>query len=280
MRQIPKVLIPLIMGFFILPVLTDSAFAQVISPAQEERVKIALKDDYCLTLRFDQYPRYAFHLWLPELAIFDDDQDRSTTAEPVDGVWLAKRHGNLQVKGRLKTADKQIDFKCSLDPQTASTILLEMEVENTGVSDWTDYAQLAICLAPAENNRAFSDSSGDRSYIRQKDTGIVPITHAGNVGAFNHYPVGQRNDPKDSIQGTNVDNGFVARQSSNEKLTVSFMWENSARVDVNPGGLDCIHSHPAVGPLNAGESKTLKGYIMLGEGSPEDQYNSMQEGFK
>jgi hypothetical protein len=251
--------------------------AQVLSPPQEERVRIALKDDYCLTLRFDQYPKYAFYLWLPELAIFNDDQDRSSTAEPVEGVWLAKRQGNLQVKGRLRSADKQMDFRCSLHPQSASTILLELKVENTGLSDWTDYAQLAVCLAPAGNNRAFSDSSGDRSYIINEDSGILPITQAGKVGAFNHYPVGERFDPKDSIQRTNVENGFVARESIDGKSTISFMWEHAARVDVNPGGLDCIHSHPAVGPLIPGESKTLKGYIMLEKGSPEDHHISMKK---
>jgi hypothetical protein len=198
--------------------------------------------------------------------------DRSTVAEPKDGVWLAKRHGNLQVRGQFKAENKRMDFKCNLIPQSASSLMLELEVENTGQSDWTDYAQLAVCLAPAENNTVFSDSIGDRSYVYLKDSGILPITQAGDVGAFNHYAVGELDDPQDSIQRSNVDNGFVARENTNGKLAISFMWDCSARVDVNPGGLDCIHSHPATGPLKAGESKTLKGYIMLREGSPEDHY--------
>ena len=55
------------------------------------------------------------------------------------------------------------------------------------------------------------------------------------------------------------------------------MWEESARVDVNPGGLDCIHSHPSIGPLKAGDSRSLKGYIMMEEGTAEDHYSSMKD---
>ena len=277
MRQNLKWLLSVCVGLISCLVRPDTVEAQVISPAREEQVKIALKDNYCLTLRFNQYPRYAFNLWLPELAIFDNDNDRSSVAEPVDGVWLAKRQGNLQVKGRLKALNKQMDFRCTLIPQSTSSILLELEVENTGPSDWSDYTHLAICLAPAENNPAFSDSSGDRSYIFAQDSGLLPITRTGEVGPFNHYPVGERNDPQDSIQRSNLDNGYVARESNNGKLTISFMWNGSARVDVNPGGLDCIHSHPATGPLKPGESRTQKGYILLSETSPEDHYKSLQE---
>ncbi|MEE9463049.1 MAG: hypothetical protein V3V53_14510, partial [Bacteroidales bacterium] len=169
-----------------------SSFAQVISPSQEELVKIALKDQYCLTLRFNEYPGYAFNLWLPELAIFDSDMDRSQTAEPIEGVWLAKRYGNLRVTGRLTSENKSMDFKCTLNPLSTSAIMLELEVLNSGRQDWTDYAQLAVCLAPAESNAAFSDTSGERSYIISQKAGIQSITEAGDVGDFNHYAVSDR----------------------------------------------------------------------------------------
>ena len=55
------------------------------------------------------------------------------------------------------------------------------------------------------------------------------------------------------------------------------MWEKAARVDVNPGGLDCIHSHPAVGPLKAGDTKSLKGFIMIREGTARDHYTEMKD---
>ena len=254
-----------------------SSFAQVISPSQEELVKIALKDQYCLTLRFNEYPGYAFNLWLPELAIFDSDMDRSQTAEPIEGVWLAKRYGNLRVTGRLRSENKSMDFKCTLNPLSTSAIMLELEVLNSGRLDWTDYAQLAVCLAPAESNAAFSDTSGERSYIISQKAGIQSITEAGDVGDFNHYAVSDRTDLADSIQRAPVKDGFVARESYDGKITISFMWEKAARVDVNPGGLDCIHSHPAVGPTKAGESKSLKGFIMIREGTARDHYALMKD---
>ena len=254
-----------------------SSQAQVTSPSQEELVKIALNDEYGLTLRFNVYPAYAFNLWLPELAIFDSDMDRSENAHPIDGVWLARRYGNLQVAGRLTTEIKSMDFKCTLNPLSASAIMLELEVMNSGQVDWTDYAQLAICLAPIEINTAFSDTSGERSYLVGQNSGIQAISEAGVVGDYNHYAVGDRNDHTDSIQRAFVKDGFVARESTDGKMSISFMWEDAARVDVNPGGLDCIHSHPAVGPLKAGDSKSLNGYILIRDGTSWDHYAFMKE---
>ncbi len=254
-----------------------SSQAQVTSPSQEELVKIALNDEYGLTLRFMAYPAYAFNLWLPELAIFDTDLDRSENAHPIDGVWLARRYGNLQVTGRLTTEIKSMDFKCTLIPLSASAIMLELDVMNSGQVDWTDYAQLAICLAPIESNASFSDTSGERSYLASQNSDIFSISEAGVVGDYNHYAVGDRNDHTDSIQRAHVKDGFVARESSDGKMNISFMWEDAARVDVNPGGLDCIHSHPAVGPLKAGDSKSLIGFIMIREGTPVDHYAIMND---
>lgn len=254
-----------------------SSQAQVTSPSQEELIKIALKNKYCLTLRFNEYPGYAFNLWLPELAIFDSDMDRTEAADPIDGVWLSKRYGNLQLTGRLSTETKRMDFKCTLNPLSSSTMMLELEVQNTGQVDWSNYAQLAVCLAPVESNAAFSDTSGARSYISSPNVGIQSLSEAGIVGNYNHYAVGDHNDQTDSIQRTTVKDGFIVRESSDRKMSVSFMWEDAARVDVNPGGLDCIHSHPAVGPLKAGDSRSLKGFIMIREGSPRDHYALMKD---
>lgn len=256
------------------PVISD---AQANTASRIDLVKIALKDNFSLTLRFSAYPRFSFDLWLPELAIFDSDLDRSQPAQPIDGVWLAKREGNLQVKGRLTDGNKAMDFKCTLKPLSMDAIMLELEVLNSGQVDWTGYAQLAVCLAPSEGNAAFSDSTGGRSYINPRHAGVQSISEAGVVGDFNHYAVGDRNDPADSIQRARAEDGFVARESSDGKISISFIWDDAARVDVNPGGLDCIHSHPALGPLKAGESKSRKGYIMIREGTAGEHYTAMKE---
>lgn len=276
-HRIYKLVLSICLASLLYLAIPGSSEAQVRSASQEELVKIALKDKYCLTLRFNQYPGYAFNLWLPELAIFDSDLDRSQAADPIDGVWLVKRHGNLQVKGRLTAGNKNMDFKCTLNPLSASSIMLILEVLNSGQVDWTDYAQLAVCLGPAGNNVSFSDTTGKRSYINGQDAGIRSITSAGAVGDYNHYAVGGRNDNMDSIQRTHVKDGFVARETTDGKISISFMWEEAARVDVNPGGLDCIHSHPAVGPLKAGDSKSLNGYILIGDGTAVDHYISMKD---
>ena len=276
-QRINKLALSICLTSLLYLAIPGSSEAQVRSASPEELVKIALKDKYCLTLTFNEYPGYAFNLWFPELAIFDSDLDRSQAAEPIDGVWLAKRHGNLQVKGRLTAGNKSMDFKCTLHPLSASIIMLDLEVLNSGKVDWTDYAQLAVCLAPADDNVSFSDKTGERSYINGQDAGISSITSAGVVGDYNHYAVGGHNDNTDSIQRAHLKDGFVARERTEGKISISFMWEEAARVDVNPGGLDCIHSHPAVGPLKAGDSKSLNGYILIGDGTAVDHYISMKD---
>lgn len=276
-HRINKLVLSICLASLLFLSIPGSSEAQVRSASHEELVKIALKDKYCLTLRFNEYPGYAFNLWFPELAIFDSDLDRSQAADPIDGVWLAKRHGNLQVKGRLMAGNKSMDFKCTLHPLSTSIIMLDLEVLNSGKVDWTDYAQLAVCLAPAGDNVIFSDTTGERSYINGQDAGISSITNAGVVDDYNHYAVGDRIDNSDSIQRARINDGFVARESTDGKISISFMWEEAARVDVNPGGLDCIHSHPAVGPLKAGDSKSLNGYILIGDGTAFDHYISMKD---
>jgi hypothetical protein len=259
--------------FIALPVVSS---AQAGPASRKDLVSIALKDNYSLTLRFNAYPRFAFDMWLPELAIFDSDLDRSQVAQPIEGVWLGKWQGNLQVEGRLTTGNKGMDFMCTLKPLTGDAIMLDLEVSNSGQVDWNDYAQLAVCLAPSEGNHAFSDKTGERSYVSSPHAGIQRITKAGVVGDFNHYAVEGHSDPGDTIQRAQVKDGFVARQSADGQLTLSFMWDEAARVDVNPGGLDCIHSDPAAGPLKAGETKILHGFIMIGEGTVKDRYTAMQ----
>jgi len=85
-----------------------------------------------------------------------------------------------------------------------------------------------------------------------------------------------RTDPDDAEERNQVADGYVARTSRDGKLTLSICWDESSRVDVNPGGLKCIHSHPAIGPLKPGETLTRKGLIMIKESSVQDNYELMK----
>ena len=258
--------------FFGIP---EESEAQAISETTKDLVEISVIDSFSLSLRFNAYPEYAFVMWLPELAIFDSDLERSHTNNAIDGEWFEKDQGYWQVKGQAGTDKKSVVYKCILKPLSAGAMMLMLEATNAGQHAWTDYAQLAICLAPDKRNTAFSDKSGTRSFITSERDKIIPLRTAGEVGAYNHYVVGDRSDTSDSIQRAHVHDGFAARTSVDGKITISFIWENAARVDVNPGGLDCIHSHPAIGPLNPGDSKSLIGFIIINEGSAREHHSAM-----
>ena len=138
------------------------------------------------------------------------------------------------------------------------------------------YAHLAVCLSPRQDS-CFSDKSGERTYVVNKNGKITSISELDTVGKFNHYPVAHVNDATDGVQRKTVLNGFVARTNKSEKSTISFMWDKAARIDVNPGGLDCIHSHPAIGPLKPGETTVCKGRLLIKDLSPEKSLNMMQK---
>jgi len=244
--------------------------------AAAELLGIPVNDSFHLELNFPDYPDHHFSLWLPELVIFNKDSERKML-QSINGTWYEKDTGNVIVMGKTMEGARSLDFKCLLRPLSKSSVMLVLEVENTGTDAWSDYAQLAICLAPEKGELAFSDTSGAMSFIMSLEGEIIALPEAGTVEGYNHYPVGHRSDDSDTAQVTRIDDGFIGRTGSRGNTTISFMWNNSARVDVNPGGLDCIHSHPAIGPLDPGDSKIVFGFINIGPGDAASRYDIMED---
>jgi len=241
------------------------------SKKELELMSIKPAEAYNLVLSSPKYPDATFSFWLPELVIFDNDKDRAECKIHKD--WYTQKGQSIIVEGETK-GEQRVSFKCKLTPKSKDEILLTLNVRNTGDIPLSDYAHLAICLSPQQG--VFWDSLGSRTYVNSKDGRLISILQNGDVKDFNHYPVGDRTDNADTEQRDPVSDGYVARTSPDGKLILSFCWDESARIDVNPGGLKCIHSHPAIGPLNPGERLTRKGLIMIKKSNVTDNYKLMQ----
>jgi hypothetical protein len=218
-------------------------------------------DPYIFDIQFHLDGLQRFRLWFPELALFDSDSSRALTKEFTNREWVEKTQDGFSVIGKIDKNAWEIDYNYNVKLYADHVIQLDLEVKNTGKLPWSAYAQLAVCLAPV--SKAFSDTAGYRTFLHVGPDQLKSLQEAGAVDDFNHYPVSPRNDSTDPDQKIQVSSGFVSRLSADKELVISFAWDKSARVDVNPGGLDCIHSHPAIGPLQPGEKIKRTGFIIL-----------------
>jgi hypothetical protein len=222
-------------------------------------------EPYIFQIQFQDDSLQQFRLWFPEVAIFDRDTSRAAIDEVAGEEWFKKTSDGFLVTGTIGNSYMRVDFKYNIRVVSDTMIKLELEVKNTGKLSWSDYAHLAACLAPV--TPVFSDKAGDRTYIETEYNLLSSLIETGVVDDFNHYPVIPRTDLTDSVQRVQVVSGFVSRLSRDEKTNISFCWDKAARVDVNPGGLDCIHSAPAIGPLEPGETVLREGYVLLRKGT-------------
>ncbi len=244
---------------------SNDDFSPRITPAE---------DPFKLIIQFGPSDSNEFTLWFPELAIFDQDSVRSNYLEYPGKEWYLAVGGSIFVFGVIGSGDYALEFNYALKPAANGKIEIMLEVKNTGKKILPAYSQLAICLSPESDT--FSDKSGNNTCIVVNES-LLAISTAGNVDNFNHYPVGRLTDIRDLQERVSVSNGYVSRESKNGKLSCSMMWDKSARVDVNPGGLDCIHSHPSIGPLKPGSMIVRYGLIFLDETSIHDHYENVLE---
>jgi len=231
-------------------------------------------DPYIFSIQFQQDKLQQFRLWFPELAIFDRDSARAITEEVTNRDWIEKTRDGYSVTGKIRKNEMEIDLKYSIEAFSDEAVKLELEIRNTGRLPWFEYAQLAVCLAPV--SKTFSDTVGNRTMIHVGPDLLKSIKAASVVKNFNHYPVKPRKDNSDPEERIQVESGFVSRFSIDKESVISFSWDEAARIDVNPGGLDCIHSHPAIGPLQPGETIKRTGFILLTKTNTQKNFNISQ----
>ena len=220
-------------------------------------------------LQFADGNQSKFNLWLPELIIFNCDSLRSIHDFPVDTVWFKNKILGYSVIGISDNGKYSVKYNYDIRILQENVISVIVRIFNIGEEELTDYAQIAVCVSPISEE--FSDKQGSRTYII-KNNKLVSIKDLDIVNTYNHYPVKDHSDSFDPDQRTAVSDNFVCRQNVTRNFYCSITWDKSVRIDVNPGGLDCFHSHPSIGPLKPGDSLCRYGIIYFSKSSGMDAY--------
>ncbi|MFC2124418.1 hypothetical protein ACFLU5_06370 [Bacteroidota bacterium] len=232
-----------------------------------------LEDPYNIMIWFGSDENHKFKLWFPELAIFDSDSVRSNYLHTSGKEWYLEVGVSVIISGTIGSDDYTVDFNYVLR-SVSNRIEIMLEIKNTGNKTLPSYSQLAVCLSPGAET--FSDKSGTGTYVVLNES-LQTIRDIGTIDDFNHYPVNDQTDHNDIQERAVVSSGYVGRISKNKDFNCSIIWDKSARVDVNPGGLDCIHSHPSIGPLLPGHTITRYGIIFFEKSPIDDSYSSALE---
>jgi len=102
------------------------------------------------------------------------------------------------------------------------------------------------------------------------------LTHARRPGGWISFPVQHTRRPTRagrSLAGEPEDeevlHGLIVRESADRRYASGMYWERTAYVS-NRHEADCLHAAVDFGPLQAGESRTVRGRFYFVEGSKED----------
>jgi hypothetical protein len=222
---------------------------------------------------WDRWPTNRFALWIPEVWIFANDDDRLWIEEPAgwrgDGGalacdWIDGRQGDCAIQWRI-----------ALEAGT-ERVGMTLRVRNTGREPLPALTHMNSCLnfigAPD-----FMDSTGDFSLFRAGGEwrAMRSLRRAQSLGlGHDAYHILARgfDDPGDAalIQATRAESGLFVREGRTGRAFVGVAWEAPVRLDVNYNALQCIHSTPGAGGLAPGGELERRGAIYFHEGDRED----------
>ena len=74
---------------------------------------------------------------------------------------------------------------------------------------------------------------------------------------------------------TTATSGSILRTSRDGRWTIGTGWETTSEIFQNEDSHHCIHSVPALGDIQPGETKTARGHIVFLEGTAEEGFNML-----
>jgi len=164
---------------------------------------------------------------------------------------------------------------------------LVLKITNLSGRDWPETAAIVPCWNPGRIpgsvtsnhsplNPNFADPGRDRSYF-QSAAGIALLDSRAIHFNSRWRPALDRITPEGAFafsykwptSEVNATSGVLIRESADRAWVTGIGWEDSLSVQGhNPW--NCLHASIRVGPLKAGESKTVRGRIFLFPGSRRD----------
>ncbi|MCB1124699.1 MAG: hypothetical protein KJT03_24310, partial [Verrucomicrobiae bacterium] len=232
------------------------------------------------------------YLWFYEWTMFDAVNPGEHTGGTSDWKW-----GIVSTLNYAHTEGNWFDLEVTAVEDGAD---LALKITNTTNRSWPESAAIIPCFNPgydephrtnAVANPAFFDDDYDHTYFMAKDGFQLLAGEAPREIHFNHalWPAinlwsKERTDGqfvwyhKWPTSQRDAYAGVIARESADRTKTMAILWEDFLSAQGhNPW--KCMHLSVRVGPLNPGQSKTIRGKMYLIEGNREELMEKLKKDF-
>lgn len=232
------------------------------------------------------------YLWFYEWNMFEAVREGEHTNGTADWKW-----GLVSTQSYAQTSGDWFDLSVTAVEDGAELLL---KVTNTTDRSWPEIAAIIPCFNPgydgpkrtnAVPNPNFFDDTHDHTYfygengldilagdapreIHFNDTWFTTIESRekqrddGQYVWYHKWPTSKRNAHR----------GLLARESEDRSQTMAIVWEDFLTAQGhNPW--KCMHLSIRVGPLEPGESKSIRGKMYLFEGNKEDLLQKLKKDF-
>jgi hypothetical protein len=212
-------------------------------------------------------------LWFYEWNLFDAFEPGELT----QGYW--KFDVRIRDEGRsalISSEDRGVNLAITTSARGADLVLT---VTNKTDHTWGENAAIVPCLSPGPahgapkilrrprttaflNTRTWYLSAAGLERMQGRE---VHFARDARLPANREYAFSDRWPPSD----TPAERGLLVRESNDSTWIAGIEWEDFVTVQAhNPW--DCMHVGIRVGPLAPGETKTIRGRIMLSPGAKKD----------
>lgn len=261
------------------------------SPEKGEAMKLSIWDrGVKLTSPADE-GTFAY-LWFYEWTLFDAIEEGEHKSGDSDWVWTIDSEGTR--------ARAESDWFNVSAEATADGADLVLEITNNTDRDWPDIASIIPCFNPgfdgpkktdAVPNLNFLDEDYQRTYFFGKNGLDLIDGDAPREIHFSHDRIASiRAWEKEREDGQFVWHekwptskrdayaGLLVRESKDRSQTMAIAWGSFLTAQGhNPW--KCMHLSVRVGPLKAGETKSIRGRLYLFDGSKEDFLSKFERDF-
>jgi hypothetical protein len=205
---------------------------------------------------------------------------RQVTFAPVLGIpslcWGVKERGVWQYEAEVPA----VRVKGTLGFEEEA-VAMSLSVTNRLAEPLSDLgAQICLQLAAAP---MFRDLTREHVFFfsEGKPVRFADLEKRDGYWSLRAVVKGQARRPEDqpgphpgwmaNVSKVVADDGVICVTSPDGAWTLGTLWERARHVFNNPGaGLACIHSDPVFPEIAPGETATVRGWIMIVKGSPEE----------
>lgn len=234
---------------------------------------------------------YAY-LWFYEWHLFDAVKKGEHTNGSWLWDWIIDDHHTL-----AKMDAKWLKLSISATENGAD---LSLQITNTTDYDWPEIAAIIPCLNPGGANREtkvqrnpiFLDEKHENTFFLGSDgLELLKGQYPREIHLAHEFRPEIMAWKKEQQDGNFVFSGkwptsnhdayggLMVRESSDHKWVMGIAWESFLSAQGhNPW--NCMHLSVQVGPLNKGQTKTIRGKIYLFQGTKEDCLNLFKNDFQ